>query len=326
LLKGDFAQVRLRPGINYTLTADSADSDDGIRRGGTTTQLDITSGRFFPRMPWSINYRNDVFDVDKDDSWGRASGTLSYRFSARYRLGLTFGYDSAKRDDGRDDGGFRWRSTLYWTPGPRTSLSFGIGEAFYGEDWIFTFKHRYKHTSITGRYYKNIETVTTSLLETEVIPLVDPLGNEIVDPITGRQLGVAVGTPALVDDVFLNERFNLRFARSWGRTSGNLSFNFSNRDYDDADLDSEELIVRLGLSRRLAPRTTTSLSVDYWDHREDAENAQDFEEYGAQLSFNYKLGPRTSVGLRYRYTDRDSSIPEQNFDEGRFNLNIGYRL
>jgi uncharacterized protein (PEP-CTERM system associated) len=330
LVRGDFATIRISPGINYSFTADSADSadgGDGIRRGGRTTRVNIRSGRFFTRMPWSINYRNDVFDLDSDDSWGRASGTIGYRFSRQYQVNFTVGYDSAQIDSGRSDGsGFRWRGTLIWVPTTRTSLSLGFGEAFFGDDWELTLRHRHKHTSITARYYKNIETVTTSILDEQVIRFEDEFGNEILDPITGEELGILVGTPILVDDVFLLERARLSLSRGWGRTNARLSTSYTKRDYDSANLDSEDAILSLNLRRRLAPRTSATLRLAYQDHREDDANRNDFEEYGAQLGFNYALGPRTSVGFRYRYTDRNSSFPEQNFNEGRFNLNLAFRL
>jgi uncharacterized protein (PEP-CTERM system associated) len=330
LLRSDFAQVRIRPGINYTFTADSADREDGVRQGGSTTRVNITSGSYFPRMPWSIDYRNDVFDVDRDDSWGRASGTLGYRINSTYRVDFTVGYDSAKVDQGvaddRDTDGFRWRSTLRWTPNARTSLALGVGEAFFGDDWRLDFRHRHKRTSITASYYKNIEDFTTQLLEERTIPFVDPFGNEIVDPLTGEQLGVVVGTPVLVDEIYLVERFRFSISQSRGRTNGTFNVRYDKRDYSVSNLDSEDMVLSLRLNRRLTPKTTGNLRIEYWDSREDSAGGEDFEQYGAQLGFNYRLGPRTSVGLRYRYTDRSSSAPGQNFDEGRFNLNLAFNL
>lgn len=330
LMRGEFARIRIRPGINYTVTADSAGGEGGINRGGSTTVVSVTSGNYFARMPWSLDYRNDVFDVDSDDNWGRASGTLGYRFDERYTVRFTFGYDSFQSDravdSDRQGDGFRWRTTLEWNPGPRTAVTLGIGEAFFGDDWVFNFRHRHKHTAIRASYYKNIEDVTTQLLDTEFIPFEDAFGNEILDPVTGQQLGVEVGTPALVNDVYLLERFRVSLTQGRGRTTATLNVRYDNRDYASSNLDSVDAVGDVILRRSLTPKTTGDLRLKYWDHREDHPDGQDFDEYSARVGFRYRVAERTTIGLYYIYTERTSNIPAQNFDEGRINLRLGISL
>lgn len=322
----EYATVRIRPGINFVYTADSAGTQDGLNRRGRTTRIDIRSGRFFTRMPWSINYSNDVFDADTDDGIGRVSATLGYRLSERYRFDFTFGYDRGRYDTDGDSSGIRWRGTFHWRPSRRTSFTLGFGEAFFGDDWTFNARHRHKHSVFTASYSVNVEDAAQTILGQETIVVTDPFGNEITDPVTGEPILFVVGTPILTDDVFINQRFRAGWAWSRGRTNVKLDARVDWRDYQTTDLDTLDGIVDLNLGRRVTRRTSGNLVLRYWDHSEDNPDAQDFYEIGAQLRMNYRLGERASMNLGYTYTDRNSSIPAQDFDEGRVTLGLAFRL
>jgi len=323
---GDFATVRVRPGVNYTVTGNSASGGGRVNTGGRTTRVDIRSGRFFTRFRWNLNYRNDIWDVNSDDGFGRADGTLRYDFNRQYAVSLTLGYDEGRYRTNQDSSGFRWRSTVYWNPTIRTSLSLGVGEAFYGDDWELRFRHRHKQTIFDASYYVNVEDARQSILDQEVIPLVDEFGNEIENPFTGEPILIVVGTPALIEDVYVQQTFRAGMSTRRGRTNGNLQLRYYDRNYQTLELDTQDATLDFNLGRRLTPRTSGNLNVRYWKHTEEATDANDYDQYSARLSLSYRISQKITSSIGYRYSTRNSAVSDDNFDEGRVDWNLRVNL
>jgi uncharacterized protein (PEP-CTERM system associated) len=325
VISGDYAEVRLRPGVNYSFAADSAAGarNDGVT--GTRTQLDIDSGRFFSRMPWSLNYSRSIFDVDTNDGFGRVSGSVGYRFTPKYRLDLTLGYDKGRYTSRNDTSGVAWRVTGTWTPSGRTDLSLGIGEAYFGNDWRLRFRHRHKHSVWTAEYDVDVQSVRQEIIDSQVVPFEDAFGNPILDPLTGQPTTLEVGTPALVDDVYVRDRFRLGWAWFRGRTNVNLTLRYDRRNYQALAQDTKDGVAYLNLSRRLTRRLTGRVGLDYWNHTEDNPlPTADFEEYRARVGLSYRLGPRTDARLDLLRTDRSADNRLDEYTENRLDLTVSY--
>jgi uncharacterized protein (PEP-CTERM system associated) len=317
-----YASIRLRPGLNYGFTADSSGGKDGLSQTGSTTSLDIVSGPYFSRMPWRIRYRNDIFDADAEDSWGRLEGFVRYRISANYSLDLILGYDSLKTGGQDNQGGVRWQMSATWTPNPRTSLTLGFGEAFFGDDWTLSFRHRHRHTVFSASYHVDVQDVTTEFLTRDVVAFEDAFGQEIIDPLEGDPLLVEVGTPTLVDDIYIRRAFTATVTQSRGRTSVQARLRYNERDYQRSPLDTQDAVLDLTANRTLSKKLRGNVRLNYWDHQEDNLNAQDFEQYGAEVGVSYSLSRKIRVSVTYRYLERSSSISEQNFDDGQVNFGL----
>jgi len=326
LVNHKYASARFSPGVNYGFTADAAGGQSGLSQTGSTTRLDIVSGPYFNRMPWYLRYRNDVFDVNREDNWGRLDAGVRYRISANYSLNLSLGYDSLRTEGQDNQGGVRWHTTATWSPTARTSLSVGVGEAFFGTDWSLAFRHRYKHTSFTANYYTNVQDVTTELLQRDVVPFEDEFGQVIVDPLEGNPLLVEVNTPYLIDDIYIRHALDGTVAYVRGRTSLRARLWYDARDYQRSPLDTKDARAELVARRRLSRKLSGNLRLDYWSHSEDNPDAQNFDQYGAQLSFGYSLSQKIGLSVGYRWLDRSSSIPDQNYDDGQitFGLSVNY--
>ncbi len=325
ILNSEFVRVEIRPGIDYSFVAETAEGEDNSGIGGQDTQIDIESGRRFTRMPWSINYRRQVFDTDTDEGFGRLDGSLGYRFDPRLRADLTLGYDEGRFESDDDSSGLRWRVTGTWTPTSRTSLAIGVGQAFFGNDGRLQFRHRQQHSVWTAEYDVSIENARQEIVDRQVVPFEDAFGNPIRDPLTGEIIGLDVGSAALTDDVFVRDGLRLGWDWSRRRSTVDLALDYDRRDYQDQDLDTHDARISLDLARRLSGRLTGRLRFDFWYHDEkNPEGELDFEQYRVVVGMNYRLGTRTNAGLDLLRTARNADDPLDEYTENRLDLTLSY--
>jgi uncharacterized protein (PEP-CTERM system associated) len=318
---GRYARFRIQPGLNYTYT------EDGLKgTAGRATRVNVVSGPAFGRTPWSLNYRNDVFDNDTDDGIGRVDGRIGFLLSNAWRVDFTLGYDSGRYTSSRSTSGFRWRSTVSYRPTSRSDMSLGIGEAFFGDDWIVRFNHRYKHSAWRIRYDRNVENARQEILQYEFVPLRDEFGEPIEDPIADRQLGVFVSSPALIDDVYVRDNLSARWAWGRKRTSASLRLRINRRDYQSLELDETDGRVDLSLSRRFGPRSSGNARLQYWNHSEEATGPNDFEQYGISMRYRYRVSRYLNLGLVYSHTKRTSESAAGEFSDNLLGLDFAFNF
>jgi uncharacterized protein (PEP-CTERM system associated) len=318
LLKaGRYARFRIQPAVNFGYT-------QGGLRGGVsrTTRINVISGPAFARTPWSLNYRNDIFDTDTNDGIGRVDGRIGIRVSDAWRVNLRLGYDQGRYRSDSENSGFRWRSTISYTPTRRSRLTLGIGEAFFGDDWVFRFTHRHKHSVWNLRYDRNVENARQELLQQEFIPLRDEFGEPIEDPVSNLPVAVVVTSPVLIDDVYVRDRLTAGWSWFRGRTRANLRARLNRRDYQSLDLDETDGRVTLNLSRRLSPKTSGSTRLDYWTHSEQTAGLNDFDQYAISMRLSHRVARILRVGLRYTHTQRTSESGINDFGDNIFGLDF----
>jgi uncharacterized protein (PEP-CTERM system associated) len=318
LLKaGRYARFRIQPAVNYSYTQNGLTGSVGRR-----TRINVISGPAFARMPWSLNYENDIFDSDTNDGIGRANGRIGFLLSNPWRVDFTLGYDRGRFRSDSNTKGFRWRSTITYRPTSRSRLSLGIGEAFFGDDWVFRFNHRHKHSVWNVRYDRNVENARQELLNEEFIPLRDEFGEPIEDPVSDLPLGVVVSSPVLIDDVYVRDRLDARWSWFRGRTRANLRARLNRRDYQSLELDETDARASLRLSRRFAPKTSGSTNLQYWSHSEETTELNDFDQYAISMRVNHRLSRILRIGVRYSYIQRSSDSGASNYSDNLFGLDF----
>ncbi|MGB5834341.1 MAG: TIGR03016 family PEP-CTERM system-associated outer membrane protein [Thiohalocapsa sp.] len=329
ILGGRFATVNFSPGIGAVATASTAGGDgDGERRPVTDTRLTVRSGSMFSTIPWSINWRRQLYNADTDQGFGRFDTRVGYIFSPRYRADLVLGYDDGDYTaaDGRTSGA-RWELWFGWTPKSSSLLQVGAGQAYYGNLFRLRAAHRHKRWALRSRYDVEVQDATTAILEQEIVPIEDEFGEPVVDPITGQDVvSASTTTPALIDDTFLRDRFELTVGYSKGRNRASARWWVTRRDYNSSDLDTLDNQLRLTYTRQMSRRLSASAIVRTWDHSEQQDDGFDFWQDGVDLRVNYLLGPRTSVGARIGRQNRDSDSPTGSFSENRISMDLTFEL
>lgn len=310
-------RVRIQPGVGFSYAQNGLPG--GVSR---RTRINVLSGPAFSRTPWSLNYQNDIFDTDTDDGIGGVDGRIGFRINDAWRVDFTLGYDKGRYTSNSSNSGLRWRSTIRYNPTSRSNISLGIGEAFYGDDWVLRFNHRHKHSVWNISYDRNVENARQELLQEEFIPLIDEFGDPIEDPVSDLPLGVIVSSPVLINDVYVRDQLQARWSWFRGRTRANLRAWVNRRDYQSFDLYETDGRVYLNLSRRFAPKTSGRAWVNYWKHTEEAARVNDFDQYAISMRVTHRIARYLSLGLRYTFTERTSDSGLSDFSDNLLGLDL----
>lgn len=325
---GRVATVRVSPGVGAVWSASTAESDDRGRTPVTDSRVTVTSGSMFTTVPWSIDWRRQLFDADTDQGFGRFDTRVGYIFNARYRTDLVLGYDDgdyvANNGESR---GARWELWFRWTPKPTSRFEIGAGQAYYGNLFRLRADHRHKRWALRSRYDVEVQDATTEILEQQIVPIEDVFGEPIVNPITGEEVVTAsITTPVLIEDTFLRDRFQLSVGYNRGRNRALMDWWVTRRDYSSSDLDTLDNQMRLTYTRQLSGRLSASAILRFWDHSEEQDSGFDYWQDGLDLRVNYRLGPRTTLGARIGRQNRDSDAPDGSFSENRVSMDLVFRL
>ncbi|MBL4780937.1 MAG: TIGR03016 family PEP-CTERM system-associated outer membrane protein [Porticoccaceae bacterium] len=314
-----FADMQLRYSYDEQWNSDSEVSDSSRQ----ALSFNLSSGSDFAIFDWGLvgNYsKTDTDDSDSaqnnDDDLKSADLRLGYRLNRKLRFRGSLGREWNDFDSAHSDvDGERWDFGLTWTPNKRTTVNVGYGERFFGDTPTVDVSYRRKKSVFTASYEKILTDARTLRSEQGLFDE-DPFGNPI-DPVSGEPVFIVAGNGQIVDE---------RMSFSWSRQGKRTSLTW-NGDYSIQEPQSsrEEVIFissRLELSRRL----TSKLSVDTsmaWENQEN-ELDEEFETWRFNMGLSRPLGSKSNVSLRYTYTDRDSDVPDDGYEESRIVLN--YRI
>jgi uncharacterized protein (PEP-CTERM system associated) len=330
VVDGRFATVRIEPGLGYTFTAASDRDDDALRTPTRDTRVSSVSGPMFTNVPWSMNWRRRVFDAEDGEGFGSFDTRVGYIFSPKYRLDLILGYDDGGRSFRATDGstsGVRWETRFVWTPVVRAQLELGVGQSFYADIFRLRGSYRHKRWAFRTTYDVSVENFATLLQQERVVATEDLFGEPIDDPfLTNDVLFATVTTPVLVEETFLNHRFELGAQYQKGRNSASASWFVADRDYSESDRDTRDNRLQLAYSRRLSSRLSGNAAVNLWQHQEDADSSFDYTQDALDLGLSYQFGRRTRIGARIGRLNRDGDAPGLSFTENRFTMDFNFRL
>ena len=325
---GRFARVEFQPGFGAVGWSTGASNGGRTTTPQTNTTLRITSGSMFTTVPWSINWQRQQFNTDTNEGFGRFDTRVGYIFGPRYRADIVLGYDDGDYTaaNGRTSGG-RWELWFRWTPKTSSTFEVGAGQAYYGNLFRFRASHRHKRWALQSRYDVDVENAAAEILNQQVVPVEDIFGNPIIDPITGnRVVRDSITTPALVEDTYLRDRFQLSLGYSRGRNLVRWDWWTTRRNYNKSDLDTLDNQTRVDYSRRLSRRLSATMDVWFWDHTEKQDSQYDYNQQAVYLGLNYQLGRRTYLDAQIGRQNRDAEYPEGSFSENRVSLGLAFQL
>ncbi len=316
---GSFARFEAR----YEMNAVSTES--GTSRstsGGRRTTFQFESGDSFARAPWRITYsRNRV----KNSSGGvnrfrRVEGELRYQFSRRYGVVFRAGLERNKFPSTQpNQSGRFWSYGVTWNPTPRTTLETSVGRAFFGRTMSLDFSHRSRRFRFSASFNEATTTTRDQQIERILIPLVDALGNPIIDPLSGTQIEVPIDNIDSTEEVFVASNFNGSVTYTGRRTSATLGLSSSFRTGQQSGASSEVLGARVNVNRQLSRRSSLSGNGRM---QTSTSGGGETERYSFGVLFRHNIGPTFSGTLGLDHVTQRSSSGTGGFSENRVRAGV----
>jgi uncharacterized protein (PEP-CTERM system associated) len=304
------------------------------------------------------SYSDDVFNITTGVATPREDTTLrsaafrsAYQIGRRWQVNGTIGWEwnDFQTVSNNDTGGAAWDLGARWTPSPRTTVSVGMGDRFFGKTPRLDFRHVRKRSSFSGSYNKRItfqrDLSTQGFGSSGGSGLFGGTdssgGGELFDdsdstfggadgagqPIGGSNTNSSITSNGLI----LDERFTLRYSykgrpgtlTAWG------SYSRQTRAEDDAEADYKDW--QIAFTPNLSEKFSVVGSIAFQEivpagifGDSGLRDFADSENWYYTLSYRRRLNTRLNLNLTYRFTDRRSDEERNEYQENmvRATLNI----
>jgi len=242
-----------------------------------------------------------------------------YRFSRRWSVNGSFGQDVNQFQNtlnGSRDGA-RWSVSTRWTPTPRTSVTVGTGNRFFGNTPRVDIQHRHKRSTFSLNYRKEVR------FENDI--RVEDLGG-FEDNF--NNLSVFSNEPILDERVAAGWTFRAR--RATFRVNGNYSTQTRAEDNQQSVFKN----VTATISPRLSTRYNLSGSIA-WSEDEPRGRLDEFgeledqvsaETYRTTITLSRRFNNRLSLSLSHSFTYRLGNSEFNEYQENRVTARLGISL
>ena len=357
---GTFANARAR----YTTSGAIFENDAAADSSANSFSAGLTSGSRFNDLSWGLNYslrkaenRNAATSAaNADTTFERASATLGYALTRKFRVFGTVGQDWNDYPSTTDIDGSSYSVGFGWAPTRRTSVEASVGERYFGNTFSFSGSHRTRKSRWTVRYSEDVSDITQQFLEQSsrlfwvcngllIESQTNPGG--CVGPITAGELAlffnnfgvsaadlVAAGllNISTANGVFIIKSFNVGVSWDVGRLGFGLSARDTKRLYQlFGDAEDHVQGVTGSVSYRMSPRTTANGSLSLTRNSADAllspgGIAREDDLLSLSLGLNHRFADKLSGALTFRHTQRDSNAADADYEENRITASVNMRF
>jgi len=309
------------------------------------------SGEVGPRITWGLNgqysitsYEDDFVNKNtgettprKDTELRNLALRLAYQIGRRWEVNGTYGWEwnDFETSGNFNQGGSAWDIGAKWTPNPRTIVSVGMGDRFFGQTPRVAFSHEGRRTKISGTYNKRItfqrDLTTLGLNDSSIgsfaggdsINNVGLLPDTTFDDNGDPSIGLGTNSSISSNSAILDERGTLTMSYEGrpGRFTLFTSYSQQTRADDGAQADflDWEISWRPNLSQKYSLMTAIGyediVPTGFRGGGVNFDSADKSENWYYRLiyirSFNRKVG----VNLEYRFTDRRSNVSSNEYQE-----------
>ncbi|MEQ9058216.1 MAG: TIGR03016 family PEP-CTERM system-associated outer membrane protein [Gammaproteobacteria bacterium] len=312
---GSWVSLRALYGYQRVAQSGGGANTNAFVNGGSSDEnrweVTLASGSRFARTPVSLSFsdREVEFDSGRVNELRSYSGQGSYILNRKWRLTASGGYDENTFPTNRgNNSGPYWLIGGTWTPSPRTTLTGNWGERFFGTTYNIDGTHTHRRWTITGSYSESIQTVNQFERELLLVPLLDPFGQPIFDPVTSSEIVVPIEVPSLTDDVFLNKSVSVGLNYRLRRGSLGLRYFRFDQEFQSGNLDELNQGASFSSSWDLSSRLRWSFNLTWRSVAQSGtitgagQGAGDGDFWTVGPVVSYDLGPHTTARLRYEYT------------------------
>jgi uncharacterized protein (PEP-CTERM system associated) len=312
----DYAQVNISPGLNFVYNS----RGDVGNYGATNTSVSIASGGYFSRTPWSLTYSGSFLNNQQNNRFQSTTGTVSYVFNQKWRAYLTLVYDNNSYLSTSSTNGLGWQTGLSWTPTTRTSITAGYGDRYYGAWPTLTLSHQSGHTAWSASWTSTVQNVRQQQLNQQLFPVTDAFGNPVLNPVTEQQLLLPIGTPALINSVYVSNNLSASVSTNWTRTPASLNVNYYRTKYQDLGLDTDDYTIYGTIGRNVSRRTSLNLSVQWWEHTEQNVSPVNYTQKVASVWMQHNITRYLSSQLGYTFIKRSANNPFDQYNDNQIFL------
>jgi len=315
---GGFADIETR------YRRQQANNSGSINTEINTLSLDVSSGRRFNNLPWTINARvSRNSNTDNSSSTFRNLDTsVRYNFTRRYGVRLNLGYEDNKiRSTRGDTKGLTWALTGLWTPSPRTDFEAGYQRKFFGNNINIKVNHSMRRSVINLSYSVDATTTANQQLDSTLFPLNDAFGNPIVNPGVNDP-SIATNRATLGSDVIVTKRLDAGLTMR-GRRS-NYAFNLfdERRNFESGAAGEKVFGFNATASRNLSRQSTANIGFN-WQRNDQASNVQD-TQWSVSAGFSHTFFKGFTSNMNYRRSQASSTGPGNKFQENRISANLSW--
>jgi uncharacterized protein (PEP-CTERM system associated) len=185
----------------------------------------------------------------------------------------------------------------------------GYGEEPFGESLSLDATLERRRSVITAGYSQRLTTQRELQLEEVFIPLTDPFGDPIVDPLSGRPIGIPIVGVRETDEVLVNETFEASYALRGKRSTLTVGASWDERAFETSGETDRYASLNVNIDRSLSRRLNGTLSARLQEsERFDADDPGTLWELNLRLA--YRLAENVSADVALTH------VQSEGFGEG----------
>ena len=325
---GTFADTEAR----YTFSAVTVDGDDVSDTTTNALSFLMRSGRDFSTIGWT--FTANASEAERSGGVGTFDGTkterqlakLDTQYALNSSLSLLAGAGYEKIEDptlNEQPDGEIWDLGFQYRPNSVSSGRFTAGQRFDGANYNLDVDYRPSpSTRFRAGFLQQINT-SQELAVQNLSSLGVSQSGVLIDQATGRPFLPGDPQFGITNAAFRQDRFTAGFETSSLRNRYNFDIFDEKRDFDSqVNNNTHSRGISLGFNRSMTPLLSFNAGGSY--SRTDFENLGDRQDdfYSATTGLAYRLSDTAQARLNYRYTDRQSSTPNNDIIENVVTLTL----
>lgn len=360
---GTFANAQARYTASGAIFENQAAADSSVN----SFTAGLTSGTRFNDFSWGVDYslrkaenRNAATaGANTDTTFERASATVSYALTRKFRVFGTMGQDWNDYLSTTETDGSFYSAGVGWSPTRRTSIEVSAGERYFGNTFSFSGSHRTRSSRWTVRYSEDVSDITQQFLEQTSRIFWDCNGSLVETPdFTNPDPAICVGPYSAgflatiagqlgytTDQIVAAGLLNIASANgiyviksltagvNWdiGRLGFGLSAQDTRRLYQlFGNAEDHVQGVTGSVSYRMSPLTTASSSLSLTRTSVDGVlaggPAREDDLLSLSLGLSHRFAEDFSGALTFRHTQRDSNVATADYEENSITASVNMRF
>jgi uncharacterized protein (PEP-CTERM system associated) len=310
----------------------------------------IASGKN-SRISWSLSgdyaktqYLDDVYNIytrqtaqQQSTILKSASYKMGYQFSRQWQINGTYGWEWNQFDvfyNGKPEGEM-WDVGMRWTPSDRTTVDFGSGQRFFGQTPRLNITHQYEHSLFRANYQRTI----TFQNDINTLGNAGLYGNTIENGLIQNPnnpfiVGTGANSSIYSNGPILDDRGTVGYTYTGRRATTDVYASYSEQTRSEDGSKAAFKNVTMTFSPHISRTYNMSASIT-WDEDEPLGyqnipfNVQNFDKSSSwyyTLQVGRPINDRMSLSLNYQFTDRQSDVAINEYQENRFIATLNINL